>query len=94
MLYDIERNITIKLTPTELAKGFNCLFNSYDWKEFSDALSPWLWDLNFTSFKHFVQNDITQNNSQNVDKLMLIFNTINNIKQNIEDNKNNTSKEF
>ena len=94
MLYNIKREIEIKITPTELAQGVNHLFSSCDFEDFCKELFPWVWGFNSIGFEYFVQQDILHNNSQNVDKLMLIFNTINNIKQNIEDNKNNISKEF
>lgn len=94
MLYNLKRKIEIKITPKELAQGINHLFNSYDFEEFCKGLSPGVWGFNSIGFEHFVQQDILHNNSQNVDKLMLIFNTLNNIKHNIENNKNNTSKEF
>lgn len=94
MLYNIKRKIEIKITPKELAQGVNHLFSSCDFEEFCKGLSPGVWGFNSIGFEYFVQHDIQNNNSQNVDKLMLIFNTLNNIKQNIEDNKNNTSKEF
>ena len=88
MLYNIKREIEIKITPIEVAKGINHLFNSYDFEEFCKGLSPGVWGFNSIGFEYFVQQDILHNNSQNVNKLMLIFNAINEIKQNIEKQHN------